>query len=418
MTFSSRAGAVVLALGATLGAGVFTGFAPAAAVAGPWFLLGLVLAAVAALCCAFSTADQHRAYPDAPGGYAYIRNQLGRWPARIGGSSHLVGRAGMAAALAGMFGAYVVPEHRVVGAVGLIVVTAVLGAVGVKWSVRMSVAAVAVVLGVLALVVLVCFSVAPPDNPIVGAGADGSDGSAGLDGSGVAGGPGFDGVMGASLLMFAAFVGFERVTAPQRGDRVFSARVLHFAVPVVIGVVLLVMVGVGAAVLRQLGSARLALSRAPLRDALIVADGRWLLPVLGFGAAVAAVSSLFFVFASVRRTLVGMTETGDLPAIRAGWPLEVVSAVLAVLGVLALSPSTALAVGACGTAFYYGFTNASARVLLQEDRTWPMRTACLGLGLSVLLAMSAPVDALLLTGVGLAVGTGLLALGGVRQAVG
>ena len=401
MTITPRAGAVVLALGATLGAGVFAGFAPAAAVAGPWFLPGLALAAVTALCCAFSTADQHRAYPDAPGGYAYIRNQLGPWPARIGASAHLIGRAGMAAAVAGVFGAYVVPEHRVVAAAGLIAVTAALGAAGVRWSVGLSVAAVGVVLGVLALVVLVCFSVAPPENPAV-AGA----------------GPGFDGLMGAALVLFAVFFGFERVTAPREGDQVFSARALHVAVPVAIGVVLVVGVAVGAAVLRQLGSARLALSPAPLRDALVVADGRWLLPLLSVGAAVAAVSSLFFVLASTRRTLVGLTETGDLPVIRAGWPLEVVGAALAVGAVVALPPSTALAVGACGTAFYYGFTNASARVLLQEDRTWPMRTACLGLGLSVLLAMSAPADALLITGVGLALGTGLLALGRARQAVG
>ena len=61
---------------------------------------------------------------------------------------------------------------------------------------------------------------------------------------------------------------------------------------------------------------------------------------------------------------------------------------------------------------------ASARVLLQEDRTWPMRTACLGLGLSVLLAMSAPAEALLITGVALGLGTALLGLGRVRQAVG
>ncbi|XVS66038.1 amino acid permease [Actinosynnema sp. CA-299493] len=409
MTITPRAGAVALALGAMLGAGVFTGFAPAAAMAGPWFLPGLVLAAVTALCCAFSTADQHRAYPDAPGGYAYIRYQLGPWPARIGASAHLVGRAGMAAALAGMFGAYVVPEHRVLAAVGLIAVTAGLGAAGVRWSTGLSVAAVAVVLGVLALVVLVCFSVAPPENPSGPGDVSVPAGSAPA---------GFEGVMGASLLMFAVFVGFERVTAPRRGDQEFSARVLHVAVPVVIGVVLVVGGAVGAAALRQLGAARLALSPAPLRDALVVADGRWLLPVLSVGAAVAAVSSLFFVLASARRTLVGLTETGDLPAIRAGWPLDVVGAALAVGAVVALPPATALAVGACGTAFYYGFTNASARVLLQEDRTWPMRTACLGLGLSVLLAMSAPAEALVITGVALALGTGLLALGRVRQAVG
>ncbi|MEU4447747.1 amino acid permease [Actinosynnema sp. NPDC050801] len=408
MTITPRAGAVALALGAMLGVGVFTGFAPAAAVAGPWFLPGLVLAAVTAVCCAFATAKQHRAYPDAPGGYAYIRGQLGPWPARIGASAHLIGRAGMAAALAGMFGAYVVPEHRVAAALGLIAVAAGLGAAGFRWSTGLSVATVVVVLGVLVLVVLVCFSVAPPPNPVV----------VGPNPVVVGEGPGFDGIMAAASLLFAVFVGFERITSPQAGDQVFPARVLRFAVPVAIGAALLVGIGVGAAVLRQLGSARLALSPTPLRDALIVADGRWLLPVLGFGAAVAAVSSLFFVLGSARRTLVGLTETGDLPQVRAGWPLDVVGAALAVLGVLALPPSTALAVGACGTAFYYGFTNASARVLLHEDRTWPMRTACLGLGLSVLLAMSAPADALVITAVGLALGTGLLALGRVRQAVG
>jgi APA family basic amino acid/polyamine antiporter len=39
---------------------------------------------------------------------------------------------------------------------------------------------------------------------------------------------------------------------------------------------------------------------------------------------------------------------------------------------------------------YYAFTNASARILLKEDRTWPMRTACFGLGLSVLYGMTQP----------------------------
>ncbi|GAA1301213.1 amino acid permease [Saccharothrix xinjiangensis] len=401
MTITPRAGAVVLALGATLGVGVLAGFAPAAAAAGPWFPVALVLAALTALCCAFSTADQHRAYPDAPGGYAYVRHQLGPWPARLGASAHLVGRAGVAAALAGAFGAYVVPEHQLVGAIGLLVATSALGASGFRWSAGLSAAVAAVVLGVLALVVVVCFAVAPPDNP-----------------AWTGGGPSFEGLMSAATLLFVLFTGFERITAPLPGDRVFHVRVLRFAIPAVVVVVLVVAFAVGAALLRQLGPARLALSPAPLRDALVAADGRALVPVLVVGAAVAAVSSLFFVLGSARRTLAGMVETGDLPPVRAAWPLEVVSVALAVLGVVALTPGAALAVGACGTAFYYGFTNASARVLLQEDRTWPMRTACLGLGLSVLLAMSAPTAALFVTGAALALGTGLTALGRVRQAVG
>ncbi|MEU4802546.1 amino acid permease [Actinosynnema sp. NPDC023587] len=398
MTATPRAGAVVLALGATLGAGILVGFAPAAAVAGPWFLPALVLAALTALCCAYSTADQQRAYPDAAGGYAYIRNQLGPWPARIGASAHLIGRAGLAAAVAGAFGAYVFPADRVAAGLGVLVLTAV---VGRYWARFVAWAAVLVVLAVLGVVVLVCFSVAPAANPV-----------------GPVEAAGFDGIMGASGLMFAAFTGFERITAPVRGDRVFSPGVLRVAIPVLVVVVLVVTLGVGAAVVHQLGAARLALSPAPLRDALVAADGRSLLPLLAVGAAVAAVSVLIFVLGGARRTLLGLVENGDLPNIRARWPLEVVAVALAASAFLLLPTATAFAVGACGTAFYYGFTNASARVLLQEDRTWPMRTACLGLGLSVLLAMSAPADALLITGIGLVVGTGLLGLGRIRQSVG
>ncbi|RKT53263.1 APC family permease [Saccharothrix australiensis] len=396
MTVTPRAGAVVLGLGATLGAGILLGFAPAAALAGPWFPLASALAALAALCCAYSTADQHRAYPDASGGYAYIRNQLGPWPARLGAGAHLIGRAGLAAAIAGAFGSYALPEDRVLGGVVLLAATALAGRhlrglVG--W------ASALLVLGVLAMVALVCFSVAPPVNPTP------------VDGSG------FDGVMGAAGVLFVVFTGFERVTAPARGDRVFPARALRVALPVLIGVVLLVASAVGAALLRQLGAARLALSPAPLRDALIAADGRALVPVLALGVTVASASALVFVLAGARRTLAGLVETGDLPALRGRWPLDVIALALSLGAFLLLTPTTALAVGACGTAFYYGFTNASARVLLQEDRTWPMRTACLGLGLCVLLAMNAPADALVVTGVGTLVAAGLLGVR-ARQPVG
>jgi APA family basic amino acid/polyamine antiporter len=400
---SSVSTAVVLGLGAVLGAGMFIGLAPAAAAAGRWFLPALLISAVAALCCAFSTADQSRAHPDAGGGYEYIRNQLGPWSARIGGSAHLLSRAAVAAALAATFADYVFPEHRPAAALGLLVVTAVIGAAGVRWSTRLSWTLAGVVLVALVLVVVVCFSVAPPAVAPTVAGAPGADDAGGI--------------MGAAGLMFVAFSGFERITAPLRGDPACSARRLRTAIPVLVALVLVVHLAVGAAVVHQLGTARLALSPAPLRDAMIAADARFLAPVVQVGAAVAAVSALFFVFAGSRRTLAAMAEAGDLPVSLAGapdapppWPLDLIGGAAAVIAVLLLTPAQALAVGACGALFYYAFTNASARILLQKDRTWPMRTACLGLGLSVLLAMSLPVGAMLITVVAMAVGTGLTGL--------
>jgi APA family basic amino acid/polyamine antiporter len=60
--------AVVLGLAAMLGTGVFAVWAPAAAAAGPWLLLAVVLAGVVAACNAASTADLAVAHPESGGG--------------------------------------------------------------------------------------------------------------------------------------------------------------------------------------------------------------------------------------------------------------------------------------------------------------------------------------------------------------
>ncbi|MBP2334362.1 APA family basic amino acid/polyamine antiporter [Saccharothrix coeruleofusca] len=393
MTVTPRASAAVLALGAMLGAGIFSGFAPAAALAGPWTPLAAAVAALAALCCAFATAEQHRARPDAAGGYTHVRDHLGPWPARIAASAHLVGRAGVAAALAGAVAAHAFPQHRPLAAVAVVVVVTGLRATGLRWSGKLTAVLTAVVVGTLVLVVATCFALPPPETVPASAG------------------PGLDGLMGAACLLFVAFTGFERVTAPHPGDRVFTARQLRVAVPVAIGSVLALCVAVAVALDRQLGQWRLALSPAPLRTALTAADGAWLLPLLGVAAVAAGCSALWFVLASAGRTLGGMARTGDLPPVRGRWPLEVLAGALALSGLL-MTPSAALAVGACGTAFHYGFGNAAARVMLTDGGTWAMRGACLGLALSVLLAMSAPTGALVVTGVVMAVGTGLCGLSG------
>ncbi|WP_434448442.1 amino acid permease [Lentzea sp. E54] len=379
---------VALGLPAVLGAGVFAGFAPAASLAGWWVLPALALSALAALCSAFSTADQSRSYPDIGGGYGYVRAQLGVWPARMTASAHLLGRCAMAAVVASMFGAYVVPDQPMIGALALVVATALLGAAGFRFTTGVSVLVSLVVLGVLALVVASSFSIAPVP----------SAGEAGT----------VNELVGVAGLMFMAFAGFERITAPDRGEQPHSPSVLKFAIPILIGLSFAVYLAVGAGVLRQLGSARLALSPAPLRDALVAADSAALVPLVQIAAAVAGVAALHFVLASAHRTLTGLVEDGDLPTRLKPGALSLVVVVAAVLAVVLMPIGMALGVAACSTLFYYAFTNASARVLLQNDRTWPMRTACLGLGLSVLLAMSMPVPALLISIAGLGAGTGLI----------
>ena len=63
--------AVVVGLGAMLGAGVFAALAPAARAAGSGLLIGLAVAAVLAYCNATSSARLAALYPESGGTYVY-----------------------------------------------------------------------------------------------------------------------------------------------------------------------------------------------------------------------------------------------------------------------------------------------------------------------------------------------------------
>lgn len=365
--------AVLLGVGGMLGAGVFAAFGPASAVAGTYALLGVALAALLAACSAFSTADQARAFPGDGAGYRYTSQLLGPWPGRMAGSASIAGRLAAAAAIAGTFGAYVTPTRPLLGALGVLAVSVALDAVSFRLNRKLNRAVVAIVVVVLALVVATCLAVPPP--PITNA-AD-ADQPLGL-------------LTSTGILVFA-FLGFERITAPGLDEPSFTARRLHLAIPVALVLVLVIYLAVGFALFRQLGPTRLALSPTPLLDAVISADGQWIVPLVTVGAAIAAVAALLGVLSGARRTVTTVAKSRDLPAVFgtdrvAGWVGGAVAAVL----VAALDPTTTLAFAACAMLAYYAFTNASARILLREDRTWPMRTACFGLGLSVLYGMTMP----------------------------
>ena len=71
------ADAVVIGLGAMIGAGIFAALSPAAAAAGSGLLVGLAVAAVIAYCNATSSARLAARYPESGGTYVYGRERLG-----------------------------------------------------------------------------------------------------------------------------------------------------------------------------------------------------------------------------------------------------------------------------------------------------------------------------------------------------
>jgi basic amino acid/polyamine antiporter, APA family len=90
------------------------------------------------------------------------------------------------------------------------------------------------------------------------------------------------------------------------------ARTTPRAVPIALGITLVVYAVVAAAVLAVLGPYRLGQAAAPLAEAVRAAGAPGLVPVVRVGAAVAALGSLLALILGVSRTTLAMARDGPL----------------------------------------------------------------------------------------------------------
>ncbi|MFF7812239.1 APC family permease [Streptomyces sp. NPDC007945] len=389
--------AVVIGLGAMIGAGIFVALGPAADAAGTsaGLLVALALAAVVAYCNAMASARLAALHPESGGTYVYGRERLGPFWGYLAGWAFVVGKTASCAAMALTVGAYLWPDQAHAVAVAAVVALTAVNYGGVQKSALLARVIAAGVLAVLAAVVTASFAGAP-------------DGRFGLDGEVTAGG-----VLQAAGLLFFAFAGYARIAT--LGEEVRDpARTIPRAVPLALGIALGVYALVAVGVLLVLGPLALADSAAPLADAVRAAGSSWLVPVVTVGAAVAALGSLLSLILGVSRTTLAMARDGYLPAgLAAVHPRFRVPhrAELAVGAVVAVAAATADVRGAIGFSsfgvlVYYGIANASAWTLGRRDRF----LAVLGLAGCAALAGALPL------GSGLA-GSGVLAAGVVAYAV-
>lgn len=397
------ADAVVLGLAAMLGTGVFAVWAPAAAAAGPWLLLAVVLAGIVAACNAASTADLAVAHPESGGGFVYGRERLSPGAGRLAGVAFLVGKTSSAAAAAGVFGAYVLPSQPLPAAILVIVAATVLNTAGVRWTARGAYTLVGGTLAVLLVVVVIGLfgprvdtvaSAATPDvEPVVMPG-------------------GAAGVLTAAGLVFFAFAGYARIAT--LGEEVRDPdRTLRRAIAVALGIALVTYLLVAVALQAGLGTDRLATEPAPL-VALVDAGGAGALGVLvRVGAAVAAGSALLSVLVGVSRTSLAMARRRELPGVLAricsrGTPCwaDIAGGVVAIVLAVLAGPVAAIALSACSVLVYYAVINLAALRLPRAARSWPAWTSGLGLLMCVGLAVLLPLQQVLFTATALAVGWG------------
>lgn len=373
--------AVVIGLGAMIGAGVFAAPGPAAAAAGSWLLVGLALAALVAYANATSSAQLAALYPESGGTYVYARHRLGDYWGFLAGWSFVVGKTASLAAMALTFGFYVHPDLARPLGIAAVVAMAVVNYLGVEKTARLT--RVIVVLVVLALAVVVAAAL--------------GGGTASLGNLGAQAPGGVWGVLQSGGLLFFAFAGYARLAT--LGEEVTDPkRTIPRAIPIALGLVVALYAVVLGAVLLALGPAELAAARDPLAAAVGAGRFEALAPVVRVGAAIAAAGVLLSLLAGVSRTGLSMARRRELPSWldavhprhRTPYRAEVAAAVLVCVIVAVADLRGAIGFSSFGVLTYYALANASAWTLSDAERRWPRRLAGLGVGLCVLLAFTLP----------------------------
>jgi APA family basic amino acid/polyamine antiporter len=404
------ADAVVIGLGSMIGAGVFSAFAPAAAAAGSGLLIGLVLAAGVAYCNAVASAQLAAQYPTSGGTYVYGRERLGEWWGFTAGFGFVVGKTASCAAMALTFGAYVVPGSdwgRRAAALGALTVLTAANLRGISRTAGL--ARVLVAASILALVIVVA--------AIAGTGnLSRSNLHSGLNHGGVYG------VLQAAGLLFFAFAGYARIAT--LGEEVRDpARTIPRAIPIALGITVLLYAVVGLVALAAAGPDVLAASAAPIAEAAKVAGAAWAVPVVRVGAAIASLGALLALIAGIGRTVLAMSRNGDLPRPLAAVerhhrvPARAELVVAAAVAVLVLTTDLRGAIGfsSFGVLVYYAVANASAYTQDREHRRWPRALNVAGALGCVALVVTLPATAV---AVGIAVLLAGLAGRAARRRVG
>jgi APA family basic amino acid/polyamine antiporter len=373
--------AVVIGLGSMIGAGVFAALAPAARAAGNGLLIGLAIAALVAYCNATSSARLAAVYPESGGTYVYGRERLGPLWGFLAGWGFVIGKLASCAAMAMTFASYAAPSLARPLAVGAVVALTAVNYLGVQKTALLTRAIVAIVLGALAVVVGAVWlgGGTEPERlwPLRGATPYGVLQSAGF--------------------LFFAFAGYARIAT--LGEEVVAPeRTIPRAIPIALGITLLVYAVVAVSALSGAGAPAIAASPAPLATAVEGGRLEWLSPAVRIGATVASLGVLLSLIVGVSRTVFAMAAKRDLPPFFAAVhpryrvPHRAELAVGAVVATVAAIADVRSAIGFssfCVLA-YYAVTNAAAWTLDSGSRVRHRGIAALGLLGCLVVAFTLP----------------------------
>jgi APA family basic amino acid/polyamine antiporter len=386
-----------IGLGAVIGAGLFVVTGVAASIAGPSLILGVLVAGLAALCNALSSAQLAARYPQSGGTYEYGYRLLHPIAGFAAGWMFLISKLAAGGTVALGFGSYLsalvpaIPARW--AAVAAVILVAAANWFGIKKAGRLNAVIVSVTvltLGCFVLAGLPAFQFEHwrPFAP-----------------------HGFAGVAEAAALLFFAYTGYARLAT--LGEEVREPRrVIPRAIVLTVAISTALYVAVVAVAVGAVGANALGESNSPLKRAAEVFSVPGVDWLTSLGAIAAMLGVLLSQILAVSRMMFAMARRGDLPRAlqhthpRFDVPDYGIAIGALIIGAVAVFGGLHSVVSAAAFTIllYYGVTNIAALRLPSQDRLYSRWIALLGLACCLVLTVSLSGETILL-------GTGLLVCG-------
>jgi basic amino acid/polyamine antiporter, APA family len=387
------ADAVGVGLGAIIGAGIFVVTGVAAGVAGPAFIIGLLLAGVAATCNALSSAELAATYPQSGGTYEYGYRLLHPVWGFSAGWTFLASKLAAGGTVALGFGGYfsqlfpAVPARY--AAVGVAVLLTFANLFGIKKAGRLNTIIVSITLLTLLYFIISGISSFDPKNlqPFAPAG--------------------FWGIAESAALLFFAYTGYARIAT--LGEEVHEPeKTIPRAVIITIIVSIVLYVAVALIAVGAVGANVLSGSSSSLQEAAKIFPLPGVFWIVSVGATTAMLGVLLSQIVGISRMMFAMARRGDLPRILEHTNFKysvpdygillsgLVIMLLSIFGTL----QTVVAAAAFTILLYYGIANIAALRLSVENKLYPKWIAILGVISCLALAISLPLTTIV-TGLGL-----------------
>ncbi len=391
--------ATAISVGAIIGAGIFVVTGIVAGMAGPSFIISILLAGTIASFSALSFAQLSAYMPREGGGYEFTYRMISPYVGFLAGwmwvfSNLFIGGAvslGFAQYLASIF-PILEQSVTIVAAVFCLSFT-LLNYVGVRQSALVN--NTLVVAKVLILIFFIIFGLGFVNSqnfhPFMPSGPSG--------------------LIQAAALIFFAYGGYARVTTVAEEVR-DASRTIPKAIVLALAMSTILYVFIGFVAVGLVGSQSLASSGSPLADAINVTGNSAAVFVVSIGALMATASVLLMTILGVSRMTFAMARNRQLPAFlshlhpRFQTPHYAIlltglaSAVLVFGGF-----SRIVAVGTFSLLFHHALVNLSAMRLRPESRRYPILVSVAGLVFCLALLAFLSSDAWIIGAVGLLVGS-------------